>query len=60
LSVQANDTDAVLDLLRAIWTGKTGTATRVRQRIEAVLDYATAETIAHARKAVEAALVTLN
>jgi integrase len=36
------DTDAVLAVLRPIWTTKTETASRVRQRIEAVLDYATA------------------
>jgi integrase len=42
LDVQAVDTDAVLDVLRPIWTTKTETASRVRQRIEAVLDYATA------------------
>ena len=42
LGVQIVDTDAVLDVLRPIWTSKTETASRVRQRIEAVLDYATA------------------
>jgi len=42
LDVQAVDTDLVLDVLRPIWTTKTETASRVRQRIEAVLDYATA------------------
>jgi integrase len=42
LDVQAVDTDAVLDVLRPIWTTKTETASRVRQRIEAVLSYATA------------------
>lgn len=31
--------DDVLAILRPIWTAKTETATRVRQRIEAVLDY---------------------
>ena len=36
------DTAVVLDVLRPIWTTKTETASRVRQRIEAVLDYATA------------------
>jgi Phage integrase central domain len=36
------DATAVLDVLRPIWTTKTETASRVRQRIEAVLDYATA------------------
>ena len=33
---------AVLDVLRPIWTEKPETASRVRQRIEAVLDYAAA------------------
>jgi integrase len=42
LDVQTVDTDAVLAVLRPIWTTKTETASRVRQRIEAVLDYATA------------------
>ena len=32
----------VLDVLRPIWAEKTETASRVRQRVEAVLDYATA------------------
>jgi len=36
------DTDAVLSVLRAIWSEKPETASRVRQRLEAVLDYATA------------------
>jgi integrase len=42
LDVKAVDTEAILDALRPIWTAKTETASRVRQRIEAVLDYATA------------------
>ena len=42
LDVKVVDTAAVLDVLRPIWTTKTETASRVRQRIEAVLDYATA------------------
>jgi integrase len=42
LDVKAVDTEAVLDVLRPIWTMKTETASRVRQRMEAVLDYATA------------------
>jgi integrase len=42
LDCSAIDTDAVLGVLRPIWTIKTETASRVRQRIEAVLDYATA------------------
>ena len=42
LGVQAIDTNAVLEVLRPIWTTKTETASRLRQRIEAVLDYATA------------------
>jgi integrase len=36
------DTDAVLSVLRPIWSEKPETASRVRQRLEAVLDYATA------------------
>jgi integrase len=42
LPVGAVDTPAVLEALQPIWATKTETATRVRQRIEAVLDYATA------------------
>ena len=42
LEVKAVDTQHVLGVLREIWTTKTETASRVRQRIEAVLDYATA------------------
>ena len=40
--VNAVDTPAVLDVLRPIWTAKPETASRVRQRIEAVLEYASA------------------
>ncbi|KHF24520.1 integrase [Solemya velum gill symbiont] len=36
------DVTLVLEALRPIWQTKTETATRVRQRIEAILDYATA------------------
>src|SRR4051794_30989575 len=42
LDVKGVDTQAVLDVLRPIWTEKPETASRVRQRIEAVLDYAAA------------------
>jgi integrase len=42
LDVQAVDTDVMLEVLRPIWASKTETASRVRQRIEAVLDYAIA------------------
>jgi integrase len=42
LPVQEIDTGLVLRALEPIWTAKTETATRVRQRIEAVLDWATA------------------
>ena len=42
LSVTAIDTSAVLAVLRPIWGEKTETASRLRGRIEAVLDYATA------------------
>jgi integrase len=40
--VQAVDTRGILDVLRPIWSEKPETASRVRQRIEAVLDYAAA------------------
>lgn len=43
LNVKAVDTAAVLDALRPIWSEEPETASRVRQRIEAVLDYATAK-----------------
>ncbi len=42
LPVQAIDTPLVLKVLQPIWTKKPETAGRVRGRIEAVLDYATA------------------
>jgi integrase len=42
VDVRAVETAAVLEVLRPIWTTKPETASRVRQRIEAVLDYATA------------------
>ncbi len=41
LPVQDVDTDLVLKALTPIWTTKTETATRLRGRIEAVLDWAT-------------------
>ena len=40
LPVKDIDTPMVTEALRAIWTTKTETATRVRQRLEAILDYA--------------------
>jgi integrase len=40
LPVQAIDTGLVVKVLQPIWDTKTVTATRVRQRIEAVLDWA--------------------
>jgi integrase len=40
--VRAIDSQDVLAVLRPIWTAKPETASRVRQRIEAVLDYAKA------------------
>ena len=40
LSVQAVDTGLVLKVLQAIWTSKPETASRVRQRIESILDFA--------------------
>jgi len=42
LPVAEIDTALVIKALELIWTTKTETATRVRQRIEAVLDWATA------------------
>ena len=42
LSVTAIDTSAVLSVLRPLWNEKTETASRLRGRIENVLDYATA------------------
>jgi integrase len=42
LPVAAIDVGAVMRVLEPIWTAKPGIAGRVRQRIEAVLDYATA------------------
>jgi integrase len=42
LDVQAIDTAAVIGVLKPIWTTKTETASRLRRRIEAVLDYAKA------------------
>ncbi len=42
LPVDAIDTALVIKALTPIWTTKTETATRVRQRIEAVLNWATA------------------
>jgi len=41
LPVQAVDTDLVIKALAPIWTTKTETASRVRGRIESVLDWAT-------------------
>lgn len=40
LPVTAINKQAVLDVLTPIWTTKTETATRVRQRIESVIDFA--------------------
>jgi len=42
LPVQAIDTGLVMKVLQPIWAEKTETATRLRQRIEAILDWATA------------------
>jgi len=41
LSVAAIETTHILKVLEPIWTGKTVTATRLRQRIESVLGWAT-------------------
>ena len=43
LGVKAIETSHVIDVLKPIWTVKPETASRVRQRIEAVIDYATAK-----------------
>ena len=40
LAIDLVDTAGVMDVLRPIWTNKTETATRLRGRIEAVLDWA--------------------
>jgi integrase len=42
LSVQSVDTKLVLQVIEPIWTTKTETANRIRGRIEAVIDWATA------------------
>lgn len=42
-TAQAITTADVLDILRPIWKGKTETASRVRGRVEKILDYATAQ-----------------
>jgi integrase len=42
LAVSEVDTGLVLGALEPIWTTKTETATRIRQRLESVLDWATA------------------
>ena len=47
LSVAAIDTAHVLKILEPIWTEKTETASRVRGRIESVLDWATARKFRH-------------
>jgi Arm DNA-binding domain len=49
LAVDAIDTGLVIKVLEPIWTTKTETATRVRQRIEAVLDWARARGYRRAR-----------
>ena len=43
LPVQAIDTGLIMKVLKPIWAEKTETATRLRQRIEAVLDWATVQ-----------------
>lgn len=47
LPVSAIDTDLVMSCLTPIWTTKTETASRVRGRIEAVLDWATVSKYRH-------------
>ena len=46
-AVSAIDQPLVLSVLRPIWNVKTKTATRLRQRIEAILDYATVAKYRH-------------
>jgi integrase len=41
LPIQAIDVAMVLDIIRPLWTEKTETASRIRGRIEAIVDYAT-------------------
>jgi len=41
LPVQAIDVAMVLDIIRPLWLEKTETASRVRGRVEAIIDYAT-------------------
>ena len=43
VTVASVDTPLVLKVLEPIWTGKTETASRLRGRIEVILDYATAK-----------------
>lgn len=43
MAVEEVDTDAILKILRPIWSTKTETASRVRGRIEAVLNWAAAQ-----------------
>ena len=50
LPVMAIDTALVLQVLEPIWQTKTETASRVRGRIEAVLDWATARELSPGRK----------
>lgn len=47
LDVKAISTQHLLDLLKPIWLTKTETATRVRGRIERILDWATAVGLRH-------------
>jgi len=42
LSVDAVDTGAVIKIIEPLWRGKTETASRVRGRVESILDYAKA------------------
>lgn len=42
LPIQKIDTRLILDVLEPIWSDKTETATRIRQRIETILDWAIA------------------
>jgi len=47
LAIATIDTPHILKILEPIWATKTETATRVRQRVEAVIDWATARKYRH-------------
>ena len=49
----------VMEVLSPIWTSKAETASRVRQRIETVMDWAIAPTIAHSNPPSTAPMITV-